>query len=65
MIIFMFNMVWFVATLACTYFAAVTISVAFDHRYGDKRFTIVAVLTTSVTFVSWYGLYSSITQGIN
>ena len=52
--------IWFLVTLGFTYFAAITVNVAFDEKHADKRFTLVAVMVTSLTFLSWAGLYYSI-----
>jgi hypothetical protein len=65
MIIFMFNTLWFLATLSCTYFAVVFISFGYDTKFADKQYAIASIIITLLCFISWYGVYSSITQGIN
>ncbi len=52
--------IWFLVTLGLTYFAVVVVNVAFDQKYADKQSTLVAVMVTSLAFLSWAGLYYSI-----
>ena len=53
--------IWFLVTIGLTYFAFVVVNVAFDQKYADKQSTLVAVMVTSLAFLSWVGLYYSIT----
>jgi hypothetical protein len=56
--------IWFLVTIGITYFSFVLIVTAYDVNFADKEYAFLSIIVTLACFVSWYGLYNSIPQGI-
>mgnify|MGYP003656748474 CR=1 FL=1 len=57
-------LLWFLVTIGMTCFSFVLIVNAYHVNFADKEYAFLSIIVTLVCFVSWYGLYNSIPQGI-